>query len=106
MGESLEDVVNRVGSILKAILEDALYGNVLVVAHGNSIRAMVKLLENISDEDIVKLNIPTCIPLAFNVKGSLIAKENYVERIGYLGDKKDVLLATKEVEQQTKINNK
>ena len=45
-------------------------------------------------------------PLAFNVKGSLIAKENYVERIGYLGDKKDVLLATKEVEQQAKINNK
>ena len=65
---------------------------------------MVKLIENISHEDIVKLNIPTCIPLAFNVKGSL--EENYVERIGYLGDKKDVLLATKEVEQQTKINNK
>ena len=106
LGESLEDVVNRVGSILKAILEDALYGNVLVVAHGNSIRAMVKLIENISDENIVKLNIPTCIPLAFNVKGSLIPKDNYVERIGYLGDKKDVLLATKEVEQQSKINNK
>ena len=57
LGESLEDVVNRVVPILKAILDEALNENVLVVAHGNSIRAMVKLIENISHEDLSLIHI-------------------------------------------------
>ena len=103
LGESLEDVVLRVKPIMEIILEESLSSKLLVVAHGNSIRAMLKLIEGISDEGIVKINIPTCIPLAFNVTGSL--KENGIKRIGYLGNKEDVLSATKEVELQTKINN-
>ncbi len=103
LGESLEDVVRRVKPIMEIILEDALSSKVLVVAHGNSIRAMLKLIEGISDEGIVKINIPTCIPLAFNVTGSF--KENGIKRIGYLGNKEEILSATKEVELQTKLNN-
>jgi 2,3-bisphosphoglycerate-dependent phosphoglycerate mutase len=39
--------------------------NVIVVAHGNSLRAIVKILSNVSDSDITELNIPTAIPLIY-----------------------------------------
>ena len=64
LGESLEDVVARVESTLNEIIELSENKNVLVVAHGNSIRAMLKTIENISDESIVEVNIPTGIPLS------------------------------------------
>ena len=97
LGESLEDVVARVGSTLNEIIELSKNKNVLVVAHGNSIRAMLKTIENISDESIVEVNIPTGIPLAFNINNDKITK------IGYLGDQKVIEELEKEIEQQTKI---
>ena len=42
--------------------------NVLIAAHGNSLRALVKYLENVSDEEIVELNIPTGIPLVYDAR--------------------------------------
>src|SRR5688500_16757422 len=54
---------------------------VLIAAHGNSLRALVKFLDNISDEAIVELNIPTGIPLVYELDGSLKPLKNY-----YLGD--------------------
>ena len=97
LGESLEDVVARVESTLNEIIELSKNKNVLVVAHGNSIRAMLKTIENISDKSIVKVNIPTGIPLAFNINNDKITK------IGYLGDQKVIEVLEKEIEQQTKI---
>ena len=82
LGESLEDVVARVESTLNEIIKLSEVNNVLVVAHGNSIRAILKIIENISDESIVDVNIPTGIPLAFNTKNDKITK------IGYLGSQK------------------
>ena len=98
LGESLKDVVYRVSSTLKDILESAINSKILVVAHGNSIRAMVKILDNLTDSEIVDVNIPTGIPLAYNIN------ESSVEKIGYLEDENKLLKLQKEVELQSKLN--
>jgi 2,3-bisphosphoglycerate-dependent phosphoglycerate mutase len=54
---------------------------VLVVAHGNSLRALVKYLDGVSDADIVELNIPTGIPLVYEFSEDLKPTRHY-----YLGD--------------------
>lgn len=54
---------------------------VIIAAHGNSLRALVKYLDNISDEDIVELNIPTGIPLVYELDDDLKPIQHY-----YLGD--------------------
>tara|TARA_B100000902_G_scaffold164043_1_gene159116 strand:- start:2865 stop:3608 length:744 start_codon:yes stop_codon:yes gene_type:complete len=97
LGESLEDVVKRVSDSLKMIINSTKDGNVLVVAHGNSIRAMVKILEGISDQDIVEVNIPTGIPLAFNIN------DDKITRIGYLGDTDKIQKLEDEVKQQSRL---
>lgn len=99
LGESLKDVVERVSSTLKNILETAIKSKILVVAHGNSIRAMVKILDNLTDSEIVDVNIPTGIPLAYNIN------ESSVKKIGYLEDKNKLLKLQKEVELQSKLNS-
>ena len=67
--ECLKDVVGRFIPYYEAeILPRAKKGeNVLIAAHGNSLRALVKHLDNISDEDIAELNIPTGIPLVYEI---------------------------------------
>ena len=102
--ESLEDVVIRIKPILETVINNAVDKNVLVVAHGNSIRAILKIIENIDDNQISHLNIPTGIPLAFYVVKK--SKKISIERVGYLGDSEAVSKATKEVEQQLQINEK
>ena len=59
--------------------------NVLIVAHGNSLRAMVKNLDNISDEEIVSLNIPTGVPLVYELDEDLTPIKHY-----YLGDQDEI----------------
>ena len=58
---------------------------------------MFKTIENISDDSIVEVNIPTVIPLAFNINNDKITK------IGYLGDQEIIEELEKEIEQQSKI---
>ena len=71
---------------------------VLVVAHGNSIRALVKYLDNVSEKDIVELNIPTGVPLAYEIEPkSLKAKSHR-----YLGDAKEIAEKIKGVSNQLK----
>ncbi len=81
--ECLADVVRRMLPYYEdAIAADLLAGlSVLVVAHGNSLRALVKELESISDEEIVELNIPTGIPRLYDLDGNLA-----VRSARYLGD--------------------
>lgn len=71
--ECLKDVVERLLPYWEsAIVPDLRAGKtVLVAAHGNSLRALVKHLDGISDEDIAGLNIPTGIPLRYDLDGEL-----------------------------------
>jgi 2,3-bisphosphoglycerate-dependent phosphoglycerate mutase len=84
-GESLKDCVSRVLPLWTNTIGSQISNGkqVLIVAHGNSLRALVKHLENISDEDIAELNIPTGIPLVFSLdrKSLLPIKKSF-----YLGD--------------------
>lgn len=70
---------------------------VLIAAHGNSLRALVKYLDNISDEAIVKLNIPTGIPLVYELTPELKPIKHY-----YLGDPEKVKKAMASVANQGK----
>ena len=67
--ECLKDVVARFQPYYEdAILPQVLQGkNVMIAAHGNSLRALVKYLDNISDDDIAGLNIPTGMPLVYEI---------------------------------------
>jgi 2,3-bisphosphoglycerate-dependent phosphoglycerate mutase len=70
---------------------------VLVVAHGNSIRALVKYLDQVPDADIVELNIPTGIPLIYELDGDLKPIQSY-----YLGDPEAIQKAAEAVANQGK----
>ena len=80
-GESLKDTGERVlPFFMKEILPHVCEGkNVLVAAHGNSLRSLIKFLDNISDEDIVKLEIPTGAPIHYviNEDGSVNSKKDF-----------------------------
>ena len=69
--------------------------NVLVAAHGNSLRAMVKMLENISDDEIVGLNIPTGVPRLYELDHDLKPT-----RAEYLGDQEAIAAAAQAVANQ------
>jgi 2,3-bisphosphoglycerate-dependent phosphoglycerate mutase len=70
---------------------------VLIVAHGNSLRAMVKYLDNVSDVEIPELNIPTGIPLVYELDDKLKPVSHY-----YLGDPEAVAKAAAAVANQAK----
>jgi 2,3-bisphosphoglycerate-dependent phosphoglycerate mutase len=70
---------------------------VLIAAHGNSLRALVKYLDDISDEEIVELNIPTGIPLVYELDDNLKPIRKY-----YLGDPAAIKAATEAVAGQLK----
>lgn len=69
LGESLMDTVKRLLPYWHKEIEPILKNgkNVLITAHGNSLRALVKYLDSMSDEEILKLNIPTGIPLVYEL---------------------------------------
>jgi len=97
LAESLADTVARFlpawhGAIAPLV---AAGQKVLVVAHGNSLRALVKYLDGVSDEAIVELNIPTGIPLVYELDGGLKPIRHY-----YLGDEQAVKRAAEAVAQQ------
>ena len=80
-GESLKDTGERVlPYFMKEIHPHVCKGkNVLVAAHGNSLRSLIKFLDNISDKDIVKLEIPTGAPIHYviNEDGSVVSKKDF-----------------------------
>lgn len=97
--ECLKDTVNRFlpywhETIAPAIREGR---KVLIAAHGNSLRALVKYLDDVSDEKIVSLNIPTGIPLVYELDGDLRPLRRY-----YLGDPESVKKAMEAVASQGK----
>jgi 2,3-bisphosphoglycerate-dependent phosphoglycerate mutase len=96
--ESLKDTLARVMPFWESrISSDLLAGrNVLIAAHGNSLRALVKMLDNISEHDIVEVNIPTGVPLLYELDGKLKPV-----RKGYLGDPATIAVAAEAVRKQT-----
>ncbi len=97
--ESLKDTVKRfLPYWLETIVPTIRSGKrVLIAAHGNSIRALVKYLDNISDKDIPELNIPTGVPLVYELDEDLKPRQHY-----YLGNQEAVQEAIKAVANQTK----
>jgi 2,3-bisphosphoglycerate-dependent phosphoglycerate mutase len=96
--EALRDTLERVLPLWHARIAAELRGgrNVLVVAHGNSLRAMVKMLDNVSDREITELNIPTGVPLLYELDAELRPRASR-----YLGDPAAIAAATAAVRSQT-----
>ncbi len=102
MTESLADtyarVVNFWNATISALLRKDL--KLLIVAHGNSLRALVKFLDNISDDKIAELNIPTGIPLVYHLDKNLHPIDHY-----YLADADELETAVSTVKHQTGSGN-
>ena len=97
--ECLKDTVARVMPFWNDTLAPAIQSGqrVVVAAHGNSIRALVKYLDNVSDQDIVGLNIPNGIPLVYELDAHLRPLRSY-----YLGDAEAAARASAAVAAQGK----
>jgi len=95
--ECLKDTVNRFlpywhDAIVPAVRSGA---RVIIAAHGNSLRALIKYLDNIADDDIVELNIPTGVPLVYELDAALKPITHY-----YLGDPAEIGKAQQAVARQ------
>jgi 2,3-bisphosphoglycerate-dependent phosphoglycerate mutase len=87
LSECLKDTVARVLPYWDSVIAPAVRAGrrVLVAAHGNSLRALIKHLDGVSDADIVGLNVPTGIPLVYELDDALRPLKHY-----YLGDAADI----------------
>ncbi len=97
--ECLKDTVERflpywTGEIAPKVREGK---RLIIAAHGNSLRALVKYLDDIADEEIVKLNIPTGVPLVYELDDNLNPLKSY-----YLGDQEAIKAAQEAVANQGK----
>lgn len=98
--ESLKDTIARVVPYFNAEIAPRIKAgeNILIVAHGNSLRALVKYLDNISDTDIAGLNIPTGVPLVYELDEDLKPIKHY-----YLGNQEEIAAKVNAVKNQDKI---
>src|SRR6266404_8503833 len=96
--ESLKDTLQRVLPYWHSRIAPELRAgrNVMVAAHGNSLRAMVKMLDNVPEKDIVELNIPTGVPLLYELDSRLTPVSSR-----YLGDPDAIAAAAEAVRRQT-----
>jgi 2,3-bisphosphoglycerate-dependent phosphoglycerate mutase len=99
--ECLKDTVARFLPYWDEVIAPAVRSGrrVIIAAHGNSLRALVKYLDDVTDEAIVKLNIPTAIPLVYELEDDLRPLKHY-----YLGDPAMVEAATQAVANQGKAH--
>ncbi len=97
--ECLKDTVSRFLPYWKDTIAPTIKSGkkVIIAAHGNSLRALVKYLDNVSDEEIVGLNIPTGVPLIYELDENLKPIKNY-----YLGDAAEIEKKAKAVANQGK----
>ena len=96
--ESLQDTLARVLQVWNARIAPELRAgrNVMVAAHGNSLRAMVKMLDGVSESEITELNIPTGVPLLYELDAALKPRGSR-----YLGDPATIAAAAEAVKRQT-----
>lgn len=97
--EALKDTVERSLPYWKEVIAPSLqhFGQILVVAHGNSLRGIIKYLKNISDEEIVTLNLPTAVPYVFEFDDELNLQQDY-----FLGDLEEIRKMMEAVANQGK----
>jgi len=97
--ESLKETVERMVPYWEGEIRESLkkHSQVLVAAHGNSLRAVIKYLKNISDKDIVSLNLPTGIPYIFEFDDQLNLLKDY-----FLGDPEEIRKLMEAVANQGK----
>lgn len=97
--ESLKDTIDRVIPYYNEVIKkDMLAGKrVLIAAHGNSIRSLVKYLDNLSEAEIIEVNIPTGIPLVYEFSTDFNVINKY-----YLGDQDAVKAQMEQVANQGK----
>jgi len=97
--ECLKDTVNRFLPYWHETVTPTLKSGkrVIIAAHGNSLRALVKYLDNIPDEEIVGLNIPTGVPLVYELDDNLKPIKHY-----YLGNQEEIEKAIASVANQAK----
>ncbi len=96
--ESLKDTLVRVTPYWETRIAPQLRAgrNVLIVAHGNSLRALVKMLDGMSDQEIVEFNIPTGVPLTYELDENLNRISSH-----FLGDPEAIKAAAEAVRRQT-----
>lgn len=87
MTESLKSTIDRLLPYWQTIIFPRLktVSQILVTAHGNSLRGIVKYLKNIPDEEIINLNLPTGVPYVFEFDDNLTLKRDY-----FLGDEEEI----------------
>jgi len=100
LGECLKDTVERVLPYwFETIVPTIRSGKKIIVsAHGNSLRALVKYLDNVSEDAILKLNIPTGVPLVYELDENIKPIKHY-----YLGDSEAIQNAMDSVANQGKV---
>ncbi|MEX0811572.1 MAG: 2,3-diphosphoglycerate-dependent phosphoglycerate mutase [Chitinophagales bacterium] len=99
VAECLKDNVARTQPYWEGeILRDIKSGkNILITAHGNSLRSIIKMLDNVSEEEILKINVPTGVPLVYELDDDLKPIRHY-----YLGDQDAIKAAMESVANQGK----
>lgn len=99
--ENLNDTIKRVVPYWNEIIVPTLMldKKIIIAAHGNSLRALVKYLDNLSNEEVTNLNIPTGTPLVYELNDDLTPIRHY-----YLGDAEAIANAEKAVLNQSKAN--
>lgn len=97
--ECLKDTVERFLPLWNETIAPVVRSGerVLICAHGNSLRALVKYLDQVSDEDIIGLNIPTGVPLVYELDDALKPVKSF-----YLGDADEIAARAKAVAEQAK----
>lgn len=97
--ECLKDTVDRFLPYWHEVIAPQVKGGkkVVIAAHGNSLRALVKYLDNLSEEEVLKLNIPTGVPLVYELDDQLKPLKSY-----YLGDQEAIAAAMAAVASQGK----
>lgn len=97
--ESLKDTIDRILPYWKEVIFPNLQtaDQLLVVAHGNSLRGIIKYLKNISDNDIVSLNLPTAVPYVFEFDDNMKLLKDY-----FLGDPEEIRKLMEAVANQGK----
>ena len=98
--ECLKDTIERFLPYWHETIKPAILNQqkVLIVAHGNSLRALVKYLDHLSDNEILEINIPTGIPLVYDLDENLNVKLKK-----YLGDTEAINYAMNAVKNQGKL---
>ncbi len=97
--ECLKDTVDRFLPMWHEVIAPMIKAGkkVIITAHGNSLRALIKFLDNVSEEDIIPLNIPTGVPLVYELDDDLKPIKHY-----YLGDPEEIRKAAEAVANQAK----